>query len=1556
MNKYLIHLNENNRILEYLLPGEDNRQGNLDLSEKMNVPELIFSYEVWDGVWYFKSNEYVRISVEHQVQENMELADGLMFNIKVRKSGRRLTGAVYVINSSMTNFSKYDISSLSQVSIGSGGECNIRIQQNYISHFHAILNRKGNDWYVSDMSRNGTFVNSERITGERRLNVGDSIYIVGYKIIFLGSFIAVNRTGEMQVSISELDNRRIEDTTKYSDNSEFSRAPRFIDPFDDEQVEIEAPPQKERPRKTPLLFILGPSITMPIPILMTVLFNAMVNKGGGSAMSYVGMLISVVMFALIGVMWSVLRQKYDEKTRRENEILRVNAYTQYINQNDELLYQKEQFNRTVLETKYRSSLDLVRTIPQNNISLWDRNVNHEDFLTIRLGTGFIKNPVNIKVPAERFSVHQDSLLDLPRQISTKYEFIADTVKTVDLKNNRIIGVIGDEKDVESVARNMIIQIATLHSYTDVKIAILSGQEYDLEWARWLPHTFSNDKKTRFMGNTQSSIQNTIYSLSNELRLRAEKLSEEGQKTTFKDRYIVFCTSKAFFENEAIYKYMTSNVDYGFTFILLYKTVNYLPNECNFIIEKSKNYNGVYVLNEAYDATRNINFDDISTAEAERFARYLCGYNVSEILEGQIPDSIDYFSMIGIRRIEDWDLIKNYKRNRSYEGLPSFVGLSAGNKPVYLDIHEKKYGPHGLVAGTTGSGKSETIQTFILSLAMNFSPNEVAFILIDYKGGGMANAFLKLPHIAGTITNLGTGEDAATSDTVDPNMMRRALISIRSEIKRRQTIFNQYKVNQIDLYMRLYRDHKADEPLPHLIIISDEFAELKKEQPEFIKELVSTARVGRSLGIHLILATQKPAGVVDDEIWSNSRFKLCLRVQDKQDSMGMLKRPEAAYLTQTGRAYLQIGNDEIFEMFQSGYSGASYDPRIEEQSTADQMSMIDIDGHSLNIKHSKNTSKEKLQSQLEASVNYIAEESAKNGIKNTRPLWLPALSDKIYLPDIQRDYQVDYNAGIMAVLGLIDIPERQYIEPFVVDMSTISNILVAGINASGKTNLVKTLVTSLATTYTPEKVQFYIMDFSSRTLKLFSNLPHVGDVFYPEEAEGIARTLKYAFEEIAARTALFQNAGIGSFKEYNESNPDKPIPLITFIIDNYFEFISEYQNEEENILKLTRDGSRYGIQFVMTVNRASDMRYKLKQNFTFLIPLRMVEKADYIDMLGKNPEFIPSAIAGRGLIMKDAVLEFQTALPVYGDTEADRNNTLREAIRSYKETYVGPSARRVPILPKDASYSEVLLKDGEDALRQGLMPVGYNVETIDLISIDTVRDYCYIVWGTNRVSVENVMSNVITAAAALDNMAAGTANGSAPKTDIYFINNNSAMDRIAAGAAEVSVYKGYKGIFDVLLMLKGTFKERSDRKKELLAEGSGTVMSSEEITRRIIGEFGRKIILIDDLQEFYTIVYDEDNEEKMYPLVELFFKMGAELGILFVAGVIGELPVKTLASKTVKTMLDMKTGICLGGLLNNQRIFNFDMSLNMQTKKQPDNVGFTVIDGHTVQVYVPENKK
>ena len=243
----------------------------------------------------------------------------------------------------------------------------------------------------------------------------------------------------------------------------------------------------------------------------------------------------------------------------------------------------------------------------------------------------------------------------------------------------------------------------------------------------------------------------------------------------------------------------------------------------------------------------------------------------------LPNMLTFMDMFGVGKIEHLNALTRWKENDPTITLETPIGVDTTGELFNLDLHQKFHGPHGLIAGMTGSGKSEFIMTYILSLALNYHPYEVAFILIDYKGGGMANAFLDLPHLAGTITNL------------DGAAVNRSLISIQSELKRRQAIFSEtskkLNVSNIDIYkyQKLYRDGAVEEPLQHLFIISDEFAELKTQQPEFMEQLVSAARIGRSLGVHLILATQKPSGVVDDQIWSNSRFRICLKVQEKADA-------------------------------------------------------------------------------------------------------------------------------------------------------------------------------------------------------------------------------------------------------------------------------------------------------------------------------------------------------------------------------------------------------------------------------------------------------------------------------------------------------------------------------------------------------------------------------------------------------------------------------------------------------------------------------------------------
>ena len=494
-----------------------------------------------------------------------------------------------------------------------------------------------------------------------------------------------------------------------------------------------------------------------------------------------------------------------------------------------------------------------------------------------------------------------------------------------------------------------MQIAGNNSYTDVKIAFVFDEQklpgsQSWEFVKWLPHVWSEDRRIRYYATNKNEANEVFYSLGQIMRSRSEK-----ETNSLKPYFVLFILNKELLEGELLSKYIDGESSaLGMSAIIASEHYEELPNSCEFIIENSPEFSGIYsTIGENIDRMA-VTFDKIDDQSLLWFSKRLANIQVNEEEDGgEIPNSVTFFEMYGITRPEELEAQERWRKARTTESMKACIGFKTGKRLCYLDVHERYHGPHGLVAGTTGSGKSETLQTYILSLAINYSPEDVGFFIIDYKGGGMANLFDNLPHMIGAISNLSG------------NQVKRAMASIKSENKRRQRMFSDCGVNNINAYTSLYKNGDTKEPIPHLFIIIDEFAELKREEPDFMRELVSVAQVGRSLGVHLILATQKPAGTVDDNIWSNSKFRLCLRVQDRQDSMDMLHRPDAAYLTQAGRGYLQVGNDEIFELFQSGYSGAVYDESLGDKKLVvaqilDPVGKVDLAGNHFKIKHQEET--------------------------------------------------------------------------------------------------------------------------------------------------------------------------------------------------------------------------------------------------------------------------------------------------------------------------------------------------------------------------------------------------------------------------------------------------------------------------------------------------------------------------------------------------------------------------------------------------------------------------
>ena len=897
--------------------------------------DLTLKMEIVGEEWKFLEDSDYSVFKGEEPYERHSLKDADV--LKIYTEGEVISVVVKCVEQAFYPFRKFSIEKLTKITIGKSDANDICYDYaGLVSRQHAVMTKTKDGWEISNQSTNGIYVNSELVHGAELLHFGDYISIIGLHIVYLGDLIAVGMQGD-EVKLSEqitaylpkTDAKESSAEEKYAGGGEtktlLHRAPRNILKIETQPVEIEPPPALAKSGKQPLLMTIGPSFTMALPMLLGYLLMMGGSSRGGGVAMYSG-IVMAMSSAVTGVVWALVSLRNQKKIERERELQRFEAYSRYLQQKSDEVREKYENNIQAMRKMYESAKECTDYVV-NTTKLWNRNVRHADFLYPRLGIGNLPFQVPIACQPKKFTLTEDSLEEKPRMIRDNFSTLYDVPVCVDLLKNHLIGIVGGEylKGAVEVVKDLSIQIAANNCYTDVKLIYIYDEKdaANLDhWSftRWLPHVWSEDKKIRYVAADKSEASDVFYELAKEFRQRDEK--EDKEDTICRPYFVMFLINPSLMDGELISKYVFEmNKNYGLTTFILSDTVENLPNSCEVIIENDDRFCGLYNISAQKEEKTAITFDETGEEEIDHFARELSNFYVKEVeTGGDIPTALTFLEMFEASRLSDLNVADRWRKNRTYENIRGIIGQKAGGAPCYLDLHEKYHGPHGLVAGTTGSGKSETLQTYMLSLAVNYSPDDIGYFIIDYKGGGMANLFNGLPHLIGQISNLSG------------NQVHRAMVSIKSENRRRQRIFNEYGVNNINLYTKLYKSKEASIPIPHLFIIIDEFAELKREEPDFMRELISVAQVGRSLGVHLILATQKPSGTVDDNIWSNSKFRLCLRVQDRQDSMDMLHKPDAAYITQAGRCFLQVGNDEVFELFQSGYSGAAYEEDDESAGT------------------------------------------------------------------------------------------------------------------------------------------------------------------------------------------------------------------------------------------------------------------------------------------------------------------------------------------------------------------------------------------------------------------------------------------------------------------------------------------------------------------------------------------------------------------------------------------------------------------------------------------------
>ena len=556
---------------------------------------------------------------------------------------------------------------------------------------------------------------------------------------------------------------------------------------------------------------------------------------------------------------------------------------------------------------------------------------------------------------------------------------------------------------------------------------------------------------------------------------------------------------------------------------------------------------------------------------------------------------------------------------------------------------------------------------------------------------------------------------------------RALASINAEIHRRERLFGEFEVNHINQYQKKFKNGEATEPLPHLFLISDEFAELKVNQPDFIKELVSIARVGRSLGVHLILATQKPSGVVDDQIWSNSRFKIALKVADRSDSNEMLHTPDAAEITQTGRAYLQVGNNEVYELFQSAWSGADYQPDKDDMGIEDhtiylinELGQYEILNEDLSGLEDVDEIKE-VPTELDAIVHHIQLLCEEQEIPPVPQPWLPPLKERIALEEldeVQPAVAWAQEKPLSVLLGMADIPQAQKQEVVSINLSKDGHILLYGSPGTGKTTFLQTAAMDLARKHSPKALTMYLMDFGTNGLAPLSKLPQVADTMLLDQTEKISKFVRIMEKELNRRKKLLADYGVGTLDLYRQASGQEE-PAIVILLDSYEAFKEEAYEAElfKLLVRISREGLSIGVHLLMTAGRQTNLRAQLYSNFKHQLSLPQNEAGEVRAIVGSTPlAMTMEDIKGRALMKREEVDVIQLALPVYGANDTQVLNNLRQEVASLQEAWTGQRPSAIPMVPEELTEKDFYSRASvQTAYEHGLVPLGLDLETVEPVT-------------------------------------------------------------------------------------------------------------------------------------------------------------------------------------------------------------------------------------------------
>ncbi|MFE4961981.1 FtsK/SpoIIIE domain-containing protein [Streptomyces sp. NPDC056660] len=953
--------------------------------------------------------------------------------------------------------------------------------------------------------------------------------------------------------------------------------------------------------------------------------------------------------------------------------------------------------------------------------LWERRRTDADHLLIRFGTGRVPSEVE---------------LDDPEQDEHKRKvrwYIEDAPVALSLRDLGVIGVAGPGDAAHALGRWAVAQTAVLHSPMDVQFYVLTDNDAGTrwDWVRWLPHSRPGGGQdvNVLIGTDSETVAARVGELTQLLDGRQKALQQGGRSKTdgpaFSDPdiVIVWDGSRRLRSMPGVVRLLKEGPGVALRSICLDEEERFLPGECQGVVVAepvaAKDAPATAVAQQAAGGfpsfqawhpqaqqgqqgaeqapqdlelrlrveqsgalrKRDVRPDFVSPAWCARLARSL---SPLRDISGESEDS----ALPAASRLLDVLQLEPPTRDaiaaRWRMGGQSTMAVIGESYDGPFGIDLRRDGPHGLIAGTTGSGKSELLQTIVAALAVANTPENMTFVLVDYKGGSAFKDCVKLPHTVGMVTDL------------DAHLVERALESLGAELKRREHILAAADAKDIEDYQDLVRRNPSHPPVPRLLIVIDEFASMVRDLPDFVAGLVNIAQRGRSLGIHLLLATQRPSGVVSPEIRANTNLRIALRVTDAGESTDVIDAPDAGHIAKStpGRAYVRLGHASLIP-FQSGRVGGRR-PGAADPATlapwAGALSWQDL-GRAALRKPKSETKEDDEITDLKVLVDAVREANTALAIPAQHSPWLPALDDMLLLDDVPA---VPAQGALPAApYGVEDLPADQARRAVAVDFAGFGHLIIAGAPRTGRSQVLRTIAGSLARTNSCADVHLYGIDCGNGALNALTRLPHCGAVVSRNQTERVERLMSRLSGELSRRQELLADKGFADIGEQRAAVPEaERLPHIVLLLDRWEGWLPtlgelNHGDLTDQIMVMMREGASVGIHLVLTGDRQI-LAGRISSLTEDKYGLRLADRADF-SMLDINSRKVPEEIPPGRAFRSETAAETQFALlsaDTSGQGQAAAIAAIGEAAAA-RDAQVPRSRRpfRVDVLPSRISFED-----------------------------------------------------------------------------------------------------------------------------------------------------------------------------------------------------------------------------------------------------------------------------